>query len=287
MNEKQNPALELRGVVDDTLSIIREEGYQPVGSVDWIDLAKPMKNMRTGSEIYTDILPKLTIPNPGYDTILTVDNLDTFERAKLFPGYEDVAVLNMASEIIPGGGVLKGSMAQEEELCRRSTLLGSLYRYWGDRGKRYLEISRGHKINYPLKPLGAIWSPEVVVIKNRRYQLLEEPFLVNVISMAAIRNPELTDDGEMIPPRKQLMCKKIRALLRLAANKGMKKLVLGAWGCGAFHCPPKQMAELFLRVINGEEMKGRFEEISFAILDNPGKRENNYEIFKSVICQSK
>lgn len=39
------------------------------------------------------------------------------------------AILNLADELTPGGGVRKGSQAQEESLCRRSTLLVSLSQF--------------------------------------------------------------------------------------------------------------------------------------------------------------
>ena len=50
-------------------------------------------------------------------------------------------------------------------------------------------------------------------------------------------------------------------------------LVLSAWGCGAFGCPPYHMAKIFKKVLKVYD--GIFEEIIFAILGP------NYELFKS------
>ena len=66
--------------------------------------------------------PKFQTPLKIY-----VQNIDTFEKAKELGS--ECAVLNMASSKRPGGGVETGSRAQEEELCRRSNLLLSLYLY--------------------------------------------------------------------------------------------------------------------------------------------------------------
>ena len=57
----------------------------------------------------------------------------TFEAAmalhKEFPD-KKIAVLNFASAMRPGGGVKKGARAQEESLCRCSTLFPTIDRRW-------------------------------------------------------------------------------------------------------------------------------------------------------------
>jgi uncharacterized protein (TIGR02452 family) len=172
-----------------------------------------------------------------------------------------VAVLNLASERSPGGGWQNGAMAQEEALCYRSSL--------------YLSL---HKSYYPIPSLSAIYSPNVLIIRDAssaghalRCSDISSCPVTSVISIAALRHPSLTDDGRKFKNEGQRAetKRKIRLVLRLAASKGHKKLVLGALGCGVFSNPPKEIAKCFLEVFREPEFAGGWwEEIVFAVLDN-------------------
>ena len=61
---------------------------------------------------------------------ISIRNMDSLEAAKelINQGFRP-AVLNMASFSTPGGGVERGSQAQEEIICRRTNLLMSLYQF--------------------------------------------------------------------------------------------------------------------------------------------------------------
>jgi uncharacterized protein (TIGR02452 family) len=60
---------------------------------------------------------------------------------------------------------------------------------------------------------------------------------------------------------------------------GMDHLVLGAWGCGAFHNPPDRVAEAFKEILSSDRFRNRFKNITFAILQPPGCHKQNYDIF--------
>ena len=173
-----------------------------------------------------------------------------------------VAVLNLASERNAGGGWENGAIAQEEALCYRSSL--------------YLSL---HRAYYPLKQLGTIYSPNVLIIRDamsRGHDLLfpataaEDLPVTSVITLAAIRRPALNKDGTYAKTTDREFTKeKIRVVLRVAAHQGHRKLVLGALGCGAFHNPPEEVAQCFLEVFREQEFTGGWwEDIVFAVLDN-------------------
>lgn len=244
---------------------------------------------------------KKTSKNPGDDEImkdesqesrttsLTSADMSNMGRLSLDANSmsrapKPVAVLNLASERHAGGGWQKGALAQEEALCYRSSL--------------YLSL---HKSYYRLPSLSAIYSPNVLIIRDamsRGHNLLvpaEPPAnlpVTSVISVAALRHPALTDDKMNFKNAGQRAetKRKIRVTLRVAAMNGHTKLVLGALGCGVFANPPREVAECFLEVMREQEFQGGlWEDVVFAIMDNVrgpnGGKDGvgNYGVFYQIL----
>ena len=75
---------------------------------------------------------------------------------------------------------------------------------------------------------------------------------------------------------------RIRGVLHAAKINGFEKLVLGAWGCGAFGNPPKLVAQLFDQQLRSAEFAGFFSEVIFAIHGHKGAEELS-PIFRSAL----
>jgi len=229
------------------------------------------------------------------DTDLCVLNVDCIlaTRDLVEQGYNP-ALLNMASLYHPGGGVLQGSGAQEEELFRRSTLAISLYQF-SLPGGRYGDLAdmvgvKRRAERYPMdNTYGGIYSPGITFFRatqDEGYALLDNTFQAAVISVASLNyNPKhghnQLDNGNIPEADKPILKEKIRTILRIGALKGHDSLVLGALGCGAFCTPPAQMARLFREVMAEIQFLGRFRKIVFAIID--GASSNNYIPFKKEL----
>lgn len=198
---------------------------------------------------------------------------------------EQIAVLNFANPIHPGGGVKRGAKAQEEDLCRRSSLLLSLE---SKAAKPYYEYNMN--CDRYLSSEAIIISPNVEIIKDENYIPLSKSVLVDVITCAAPiyslhALPSNTESQEMHKQYYQIFYQRIYRMLKCCAYFGYQNLVLGAWGCGAFGNDAMVVSQLFhqaleIREPTGIAMKDHFSTIDFAVLGRTGLY--NYNQFSRV-----
>lgn len=199
---------------------------------------------------------------------IVIKNQDSFEMAiEMHQGDFNPMVLNMASDYRPGGGVATGARAQEEELFRRSNYACVL-------DKKF----------YPLKTEQCVYSPRVFIVKDREYNLLKNPVEISCLAVAAIRNPKIIciDGLEYYKYNTDadIMQIKIDMIFKIAMKYGVRDLVLGALGCGAFHNPAQEVAEMFLRSV--KKYGKYFRTIGFAVLSQ--KNNPNFDIFCKVFA---
>ncbi len=209
----------------------------------------------------------------------------TFEAASAYKG-KKVAVLNFASASNPGGGVVKGASAQEEGLCRCSTLYFALnvQEMWDG---FYKPHRRAHD---PIHNDDIIYTPGVTVFKSdtRDPQLMDESdwYSVDVITCAApnLRNEPSNrynpEDGEPVrvsdDELRRIHEKRLRRILDVAALGGCEVIILGAFGCGAFRNNPSVVAEAARNVI--PDYSHAFENIEYAVFCR-GDDTRNYDTF--------
>ncbi len=253
---------------------------------------------------------KLILENDSVETVMNVTELSafknrfeekaqiivskkrTFEAASAYCNNEtEVAVLNFASASNPGGGVVNGSSAQEECLCRCSTLYFNLEIDSNLKGF-YLPH---RKARNPLHNDDIIYTPNVVIFKSdtSHPQLMKETAWqkVNVITCAAPNlreqpgNRYNSGDGNTSikisdKDLQTLHEKRGRRILDVAVAGGNDVVILGAFGCGAFRNKPEVVVQAYKNIL--AEYVHAFKVIEFAVYCSP-RDESNFQIFKNVL----
>lgn len=239
------------------------------------------------SKIDAEILNCSTHPFVMGRTYVGVENTDSFEVAKeIIPSYDvgkvstrKVLVLNFANPVTPGGGVVRGARAQEEDLCRKSSLYISL-----TSGEAKDMYAYNKKLNDYLASDYMVLSPNVEIIRDRDGNLATDTTIVGVLTAAApmVSHGRVRASSEEIA---EIIRHRIKGILHIAAYYGYEYLVLGAWGCGAFGNDAAVVAKLFyeemkkfkVRLEGNQDMSYRlkdfFRRIIFGVLD---KSEDKY-----------
>lgn len=223
-------------------------------------------------------------------TTIVVSKKRTFEAAMGYSG-KKVAVLNFASASNPGGGVVNGSSAQEECLCRCSTLY---YNLTEDYMWKNFYLPHRHQVN-PIHNDDLIYTPDVVIFKSDtvypRFMPEARWKKVNVITCAA---PNLRErpsngfnsgDGNRAvkisdSELEKIHIKRGRKILEAATANKNEVVILGAFGCGAFMNKPEVVANAYKQII--EEFKNAFETIEFAVYCSP-RDDSNFRVFSDIL----
>ncbi|MCD8051101.1 MAG: TIGR02452 family protein [Clostridiales bacterium] len=276
-------------ILEDTLSILEQGGCSRDG---WdVQLAFSPEQMREIRVFLSEELASLTAAEreepKEHSTVCSFgcENEDALVLAqKQYQRLKSagdpapkILVLNLASATRPGGQTRNGASAQEEDLCRRTSLLLSLES--GD-AKRYYDYNNARKTR--MGSDGVLLSPNVEVIKDAASELLDQPFPISVMSCAAPM-VRLGLEGMSRQEYEEMLCRRIQGMLLVAASQGYRHLILGAFGCGVYGNDAALVSDLFARAIREFTYAGTgsdklFDSIQFAVLCRPGK-DYNYREF--------
>lgn len=200
----------------------------------------------------------------------------SFEAAKAYRG-KKTAVLNFANNRYVGGNPFYAN-AQEESLCRCSTLLPCLEAMREPFYNRHKELMKSGTIGF-MGNDDLIYTPDVVVFKTDERTALftpqmmerEEWYKVDVITSAA---PELfrVVDGIPIEEYEAIITTRIKKILDVAAKEKVEVLILGRWGCGAFMNDPKVVSSAFYSLLK----KYDYKVVEFALATNDDVSDSEF-----------
>lgn len=186
------------------------------------------------------------LPKTRAATDVRVLNADAIDVAL---GMRDPLVLVLADDLTPGGCVLAGAGMQEESLFRRTALFVFL-----------------KPDMYPLAPDEALYARHVPVLLTNElsgYQPQTGRPCVSFIACPGLKMPQLNGDQLSVADT-EVLRRKVRLILQVAADNGHTEVVLGALGCGVWGCPPRHVAQIFKEVL--EEADSAMHKVHFAIL---------------------
>lgn len=254
-------------------------------------LNKAVKNTKARTVVYNQpFLENIHAPSTYNFNNISISRNKTFQAAIYnnvrYPD-KKIAVLNFASATTPGGGVVKGSSAQEECLCRASTLYDCLNtkKNWN---KFY---TPNRDAQNPLHDDKIIYTPDIIICKTddgEYSRLPENEFVkVDVITCAA---PNLRDrptnsfnqsEGKAVnitgQELYQIHFNRARGIILSAYRNKADILILGAFGCGAFQNNPVIVAQAYRDVL--KDLGHLFTEIEFAIFCPYDYETGNYDAF--------
>lgn len=200
-----------------------------------------------------------------------------------------IAVMNFANAFHAGGGVTRGASAQEECLCRCSTLYPLLYR----RSLRDTYYKHHHDLNTSKASDSLIYTDGVIICKtddDHPKRMTQDDWVkVDVITIAApdlrtksnmyaaiVGNGSFMNNAELFGYH----VKRAIHMLTVAASKGADILVLGAFGCGAFQNEPSVVARAYKVAL--EVFPKVFDKIEFAVYCSP-RDQRNYDEFHKIL----
>ncbi len=280
-------------MLQDTLQIL-DQGYYTING-HTVHLKLSRKEMEEAHVFLPDDVKKLSqskdfehvhvIGRCGYGC----ENEDSFSLARkrleetAYLRTKDdkpILVLNLANAVHIGGGVRNGAKAQEEDLCRKSSLLISLE---SDNARPYYAYNR--TLNTYMGSDAVIIHPQVEIIKDGDGNLLEESVIVAVMTCAA-PNLRYGMEGLTQEAYEKMLYQRITGMLKVAARCGYRFLVLGAFGCGAFANDGRLVSDLFYKALkefdlDGMKEKDMFRRIDFAVMDHSVDQYNFKEFFRN------
>ena len=219
------------------------------------------------------------IKSKEYNIIITPNR--TLEAVQKYYISKDkkgkIGVLNFASAKHPGGGVWSGARAQEESLCRASTLYPCL-------NTEFLKDNYySYHIEKKLSSDRIIYIPNVLVFKsddNVFSEMLNEKdwYNIDVITCAAHNQKAYKVEYEKL---KKINYNKIKAIIECAVENNVDNLILGAYGCGAFGNSPQLVSKAFKSILIDEEYYKYFNNVHFAIFTALNEEINLNEFKKT------
>lgn len=232
----------------------------------WLDTlnarySKEVQHAMDNTEVFVAENLIFTDTEKEYDSTavkLFKNDVATCAKAAVTHAHDErICLLNFASPVNPGGGFLKGSLAQEEAICHATGLYPCLTQ---DKCKKYYDTKKFDD----LLPWSYIYTMDCPLIVNGKV------YLVDILTMAAVNRASNFKDHDSVMD----LCQE--SAFRIPASYCADIVLLGAWGCGVFGNDPSTVAKKWKDLT--DKYNGLYKEVVHPIIDN-----DTYKVFKSIV----
>ena len=244
------------------------------------ELKASIEKSMTHMGIFIDGEIPQSAPRYEKDAEIMVSRKSSAEAAWAYKGRGRTAILDFASGTNPGGGARNGSNAQEESLCRISTLLPLL-----ESEKAAPYYSRNRDTKNGMHPDSVILAPGVTFFRrdDEKMDILPDICWMKA-DVIVIPAPNLRRAGAPVGNKSRtryenILQKRIETIFKAAAYGGADNLILGAFGCGVFGNNPETVCEMFRKV--QQDYSRHFRVIEYAVYAG-NEDDPNYRAFKKV-----
>jgi uncharacterized protein (TIGR02452 family) len=262
------------------LDVVAQGGYTTAAG-QYVDISALQAAALRNTELFRpDELEAMFRKGPGqggFPSVHVIDatTCDAAQSLSSEPG--GVVLLNFASARNPGGGFLGGARAQEEEVCRCCGLYPLLVTQ-----REYYDENRAQKS--ALYTDYMIYSRDVPFFRtSAKDPWLDKPFVASVITAPAPNAGAIAqNEPKEMKLVRETFARRWRNVLLVAAERGHRTVLLGAWGCGAFRNDPAVAAETIKMWLVDPRFAGCFDKVVFAI-PGGGRSGDNLDVFRRVL----
>lgn len=192
------------------------------------------------------------------------------ERGRGLASACDLAVLDFASFLYPGGGYDRGNWGQEQALCSASFLFNVLR----EKGDWYAQ-NRRRNVNCHLYRNRTLAVPRVRFEREGFHSYADVIVCAAPDARRAREEYHVSEDALLSALRDR-----VRMVMAVADDLGHDKLVLGAFGCGVFGWDAATVAEAFRAELAGGTHRAC--EVTFAV--PRGRADENLEVISHALA---
>ena len=257
---------------------VMQETLSATGSIP--ELKVSIEKSITNMDIFIDGEISPSAPRYGKDAEVIVSRKRSAAAAWTYKDRGRTAILDFASGTNPGGGARNGSNAQEESLCRISTLLPLL-----ESEKAAPYYSRNRETTNGMYTDSVIIAPDVTFFRRDDEKMEILPAICWMkADVIVIPAPNLRRAGAPVGIKSRaryenILKNRIETIFKAAAYGGADNLILGAFGCGVFGNNPETVCEMFRKV--QQDYSRHFRVIEYAVYAG-NEDDPNCRAFKKV-----